>query len=273
MSNRYWLPAGLLAVGVLGCMLIPKTPPPQTAPTALADMAMPDLDEDGRPDRLRVMPTDKPDMVLIQLDGSNGKRTHDMVTVPASGPLYFEKRADQWVLLGEGEVPVAFVKLYQNPRAKTPDLIVLAGEQAKRYVFIDRGFLKLDAHELIAGFSVGLAMVGDPAGALEAIGGPIAEDGTWNMPLTRPIPLKVQLDKDKRVTRLTFDSEALLSRQGFHVGVAAGELEKLVPGKREANYWMSPRYGLIGHIGADQRVEAFSVTAPWKDEAGKKPAP
>jgi hypothetical protein len=254
-------------------MLIPKAPPPQTAPQAIAEMALPDLDTDGRPERMRIMPTDKPDQVLIRLDSSNGARTHDMLPVQGKGPMTFEKRGDYWLVMDQSESPIAKVQMYQNAKAKTPDLVVFAGDQGRRYVFIDRGFLKLDAHETIAGFSVGLVMMGDPAAALEAMGGPIGKDGAWSMPLAHPIPLKVQLDPEKKVSRITFASETLLSRQGFHVGVAAGELEKLVPGKRQADYWFSPRYGLIGHIGSDQRVESFSITAPWKDEQGKAQAP
>lgn len=271
MNKRYWIAVSLASMGIVGCMLIPKTPPSQTTPQAIAELAMPDLDQDGQADRLRVMPTEAEGVVRIRLDGTNGAPPHDMFTVKAHSPLRFEQQDNQWLLLGEGAAPLARVKLFQNPNAKVPDLIVIGQEEARRYVFIDRGFLKLDARELIAGFSIGLVMVGDPVEALETIGGPVAEDGTWHMPLGQPIPLKVQLNPERRVDRVTFESSLLHSRQGFSVGVPAATLESLLPGHRQSNFWYSPRYGVIGHIGDDQKIEALSITMPWKEEPAKQP--
>ena len=266
MSRRFWLLSGLAATGVLGCMFFPKGGTPEPTTTVLAQLALPDLDEDGKAEQLAVRTTNVPGAQAIQLDATVNPRAHDMVTSMAKAPLRFEKQGDRWLLLDADDAPVARVQLHQVSGAKTPNLLVFAGNQAKRFVFIDRGFLKLDAHEMIPGFSVGLVMLGDRAAFLEALGGAPAPDGRWQVPLAEPMTLKVQLNQDQRVVGITYDAEALNSRHGLKVGLPVAKLDGVLPGKVQADHWSAPRYGVIGHIGDDRRIDAITVRAPWREE-------
>lgn len=267
MAKRFFVIAGLTAVGALGCMFFPKSPPPaQSGPIAMAELTLPDLDEDGQGERLHILPTGEGGQ-LVQLEATGSPRPHDMLTLRARGPLRFEEREKEWDLVDAESKPVATVRLYENPAPLRPDLIVLAGDQAKRYVFIERGFLKLDASEVIPGFSVGLIMMGDREAALTTIGGPVDAKGTWHQPLSRPVPIKVEFNDEKRVSGITYSTDQLVMKDAFKVGASADTLDGIYPGRLESSdTWISPRYGITGHLdpGA-QKVEAITITRPWTE--------
>lgn len=273
MALRYHLITGLALIGIGGCLLFSKGEPPVDLVPAAAELALPDLDEDGKAERLQLLPAGA-DHFDLQLISSAAAKKHEVFRLAAKGPLHFlpwqGARATHgnsaYELRDEGGRRALLVRLFKQETTPTPDLIMSTASQAKRFLFIERGFLKLDAHEVIPGFSVGLLMLGDSAALLDALGETPAADGTWRLPLTPPLDYTIQSDAKKRLTRLTYHSELLAMKDGMRVGVPFAQMAAHFPGRRKASHWLSPRYGIIGHLGQDDRIQSISIARPWKDE-------
>lgn len=265
MAFRYYWVAGLAAVGVFGCLFLPKKAPPAVENMALAELALPDMDTDGKPERLRIMPSGD-GMLMVLLDATRGLKSHEVMKVPGRGPLHFDALPGLWRLAPESGPALAEVKLFQQEKVLTPELVVTSANQGKRYLFIERGFMKLDAHEIIPGFSVGLLMVGDPAQLLARLGRPPELDGSWQLPLEQPLGYTLQFDKDHRITRMTVSSDRFAIRDSLKVGAPVAQMASRFPGKQEASRYVAPRYGLIGHLTDENRIEAMSITRPWREE-------
>jgi hypothetical protein len=84
----------------------------------------------------------------------------------------FVARHAGWDFLGARKKRAMELRLVPASDGGPPDLVVIAGPAARRYRWIDRGFLKLDAATVIPGFAVGLVLLGDPVGTVQAIAGP-----------------------------------------------------------------------------------------------------
>lgn len=269
---RYYVIAGLAGMGVLvGCMFMPKAPSGAGASAELATLQLPDLDQDSQPDTLKVV-THGESQLTLQLI-STGTVTHDVMTIDGRGPLRFEPEVEgqRWRLLTSDGTPLASLRLYKNERndkALVPELIVTSGDLGKRYLFVERGFLKLDAHEVIPGFSVGMVMIGDAGSVLEAVGTARQADGTWVMPLATPISFNVALE-DGRIKSLTYTSPAMKIKEQMTVGTPASKLDSFFPGRMQgAEQWVAPRYGITSKLDAPGgKVEAITISRPWQDPA------
>lgn len=261
---RKGLLAGALGLTAVGCLLSPFSSP---GSPALVSQQLPDLDEDGKPEFLHVV-RDRSRGPVLRLSATNGGgHDHDVVGVGPVQALRFEPVARElrWRVMDEPDRQVAEIRLVQQAGRTVPDLIAFTAERAKRFVFVDRGFLKLDSFEIIPGFSAGLVMLGDRQDFLETLGSKIGADGLWTLPLADPLSLKVLIGADRRVERLTTDSSRLLARGALGVGNPVGALAKRWPGERRGDAWLSPRYGVVAHLNDDGRVAGVTVTRPWSD--------
>lgn len=265
MAFRYYWVAAFAAVGVFGCLFLPKKTAPSTEHLALAELALPDMDTDGQPERLRVMPSSG-GLLMVQLDATRGLKSHEVMKLEGRGPVQFVASPGLWSLKNEAGQVVAEIKLYQSEAVLAPELFVTSGNQGKRYLFVERGFMKLDAHEIIPGFSVGLLMLGDRAQVLARMGRPPELDGSWALPLASPLDYKLQLDKNHRITRMTVSSDRFAIRQSVKIGAPVTLLASRFPGQQLGDRYEAARYGLIGHLTAGDTIEALSVTRPWRVE-------
>lgn len=270
---RRWGVAGALgavalawgATAAVGSLMAPTPLAAPAGPPAGA-LTLPDLDEDGAPERLWVAAT--PLGPAVRLRATNhGGHDHDVLVVrdlpagafvgPAGGP---------WTLAEPAGRPRLEARLLRPMAGRAPELVVLAGGHAKRYVHLERGFLKLDAREVVPGFSAGLVMLGDARGTLTQLGGQPAPGGAWSLPLTPPVAYTLGFDAAGRVDRITTRADTLTTRAGIGVGDAAAALASPLPGRRVGAEWRSSRYGMIARIGQDERVAELVIARPWRGE-------
>ncbi|MEB3220598.1 MAG: hypothetical protein VKS61_00830 [Candidatus Sericytochromatia bacterium] len=250
--------AGLIMVG---CLL-------PHLPTWLAEdgpeVALGDLDEDGAPERLRLRRRPMGATELRLRSTNRGGHDHRVTTLQGAAGASFEGTASPWRLrAADGRVLLEARHVRQVGRP-TPDLLMLAGERAWRWVYLEKGFLKLDAAELIPGFSAGLLMIGDQRRVVEAIGGKIGGDGSWRVPLATPMTLVLTFDPAGRLDRVTSRSPRLGTRDGLTVGQPAATLATRYPGARRGDTWLSPRYGLAAQLDAQGAIRGVSVQRPWQ---------
>lgn len=232
----------------------------QTGPA----LALPDLDEDGQAERL-VVTHSRRHGTLLRLHSTNkGGHDHLMLPLPVAPEGEFRGNSPWWLDSDRGE-RVLDVRLIKG--AHRPELLVVAGEQAKRYIFIEKGFLKLDAHEVIPGFSAGILMLGDSRETLESINGPVSLDGTWQVPIATPITMHIVLDPKGYLTRVTTQSPRMQIANTWGVGSPLGALAARYPGTWQGENWASPRYGLRIKRDETGRVLGLSVSRPWSAQS------
>lgn len=262
---RLGLACGATALLMVGCLLphLPRWLGPRVEGATLVD-----LDEDGRPEQLRlVTPRAGGGAAMLRLASTKqGGHDHPVATLQGAAGATFTGGPPSWALRTPRGVTLLTARLVQQPGRKTPDLLMLAGERAWRWVYLERGFLKLDASEIIPGFSVGLLMVGDRREVVEAIGGPVTPGGTWQAPLTIPMACSLRFDDARRVKRITSSSPRLQLRTGQAVGQPLGPLAAHFPGTREGDAWSSPRYGLSVRVDSREAIVDVAVQRPWQPQ-------
>lgn len=292
-SMRRWVTPALAIVTGYGCYLFAKPPdtPAGVVPLGAApagSLALPDLDHDGKPEALAVLPAGQGQFVA-RLHSTNGPadslaaHQHELFAFPAVGPLVFKAVAPvgdgpgvpaHWTMTDASGWKALDVRLYNPGGADAlPELVVVGGGRGRRFLFIERGFMKLDAHEIVPGFSVGLVMLGDPESLIETIGPKPKPDGTWAIDGLATMPMVVGFEKG-RVSRVTSSSSRLHIKNGPAIGEPAKVFSDRYPGESKARSWSSARYGLIGHLDEKGNLAALSVARPWKaPEPKSEPKP
>jgi hypothetical protein len=256
---RFGLTAVGIGLAVVGC-LFPNFGDDQDGPT----LTLPDLDEDGRAEQLVVQQSRRHGTLLRLLSTNKGGHDHLVMPLSAAPEGEFQGTSPWWLETERGE-KLLEVRLVKG--AHGPELLMVAGEKAKRYMFLEKGFLKLDAHELIPGFSAGILMLGDSRETLESLNGPVAADGTWQVPIATPMAMHVVFDSKGYLTRVTTQSPRLQIQQGLGVGSPIGALAARYPGSWQGENWASPRYGLRVQRDDTGRVMGLSVSRPWSAES------
>lgn len=269
MATRTYVLAGLGVLGLLGYMGIGVA----GGEGAVAELMVADLDEDQVPDRLWLAPKEAGGLEL-RLDSTGGQHTHGVMSFPIDGEVSFAPASPgarsggegSWALQDAEGRRLATISVGRTVSTLPRDLVVLAGNEGKRYHWIDRGFLKLDAHTVIPGFSVGLLMIGDPAAAMGLIGEAPSGDGLWRTPLNKPLEFRVWLSEG-RIKRVRYDSSRMHAMGGhLRLGMPVSALEATYEGQREGNRYISARYGLIAELDASRRSSAFTIARPWTNE-------
>ncbi|MEB3197584.1 MAG: hypothetical protein VKP62_10320 [Candidatus Sericytochromatia bacterium] len=261
LGIRWWLTGGATLLLAVGCLL-PHLP--AWLPTRGASLSLPDLDEDGKAERLWLQHTPRKGSILQLASTNRGGHLHDVLTLPLTHDERFEGQGP-WLLKGPGGESLLEVRTVQPAGRTVPDMLVLAGDQAKRYVFLERGFLKLDAYELIPGFSVGLLMLGDMRDTVQALGRLEPPGDTWQAPLQTPLSLALHFDQEDRLERVTTRSPRLRMRPELGVGSPAKALDARFPGTQHGDLWQSPRYGLTAIVNGNGLIQDVCVTRPWKE--------
>jgi hypothetical protein len=265
VAFRTYVFVGVAALGLGGGLLFIGHAPTPLDTTGLATLMLPDLDGDRTPDKLQVLPAGGSEAV-VKLRSSRTGFEHEILTIPAASKLVFTGIAPRWVLKDPQGTTRLTVKLYEPGGGAPPNLIVLAGNQGKRYVWVERGFLKLDALTVIPGFSSGLVMLGDRRQALEAIGGAPTAQGHWNVPLSPPLRYQVAFDPKARVSALTCDSQAMHTNTGVGRGADLATLKAHYPGAHKGGKWVSRLYGLTASLDASGQVRALTIDRPGNPE-------
>lgn len=268
--TTYWA-TGVALLALLGLTAIPRH-----APTTRISLNLLDFDGDRHPEILTV--TQKgTDPAHVLLYATRGKFTHAMLDTPAHGPFTAHQDANGFTITGAHGAPALRGVYYRPPGKKTlPQLIVFGRDQARRYVWIDRGFLKLDQSTVIPGFSVGLLMLGDRANLLDLLGtrGP---DDRFQLALAGVGPCWVHVGAHAGVPNLIlgvrYDDERYVSTVGVRPGMTLTDVKKHYPGRRENNHWISPLYGLMGRIDHGDNVVAFTISMPWREAGEVVPPP
>lgn len=255
MSRTSWILGALAACLLTGYALRPTA--------GATTLTLPDLDNDGKPETLLL--TAANGSADVRLQATAGKFTHDVLALPGVGVLTARGSAPRWQLVDGAGAVQGEVRLV--PSRPGTDLLVVGKAGAKRYRWMDRGFLKLDALTVIPGVSVGLVFLGDGKDAVEAMAGPIAPDGRWQPPLATQRPLMIGLGGDGRVEAIAYADPALVATDGVRVGMDAGALARHMPGKRDGARWLAPMYGLTAALDPHDRVVDIEVRRPHHDEA------
>ncbi|MEB3327893.1 MAG: hypothetical protein VKQ33_01530 [Candidatus Sericytochromatia bacterium] len=262
--TRLLLAGGGVGLITVGCLL-------PHLPTWLGEggpeAAVGDLDGDGQPERLRLRQPRLGSPELRLRSSLRGGHDHRVATLPGATGATFEGEASPWRLRSADGRVLLEVRHVQQAGRPVPDLLMVAGERAWRWVFLERGFLKLDVAELIPGFSAGLLMIGDQRAVVEAIGGKIGGDGSWRAPLATPMTLALKFDAGSRLERVTSRSPRLRTRDGLAVGRPAEALTTRYPGSRRGDTWLSPRYGLAAQVDPQGAILGMSVQRPWQPPA------
>lgn len=259
---RFGILCGSTALLMVGCLLphLPGLLGPAVQTTPLVD-----LDEDGLPEQLRLLSRrDHSGSAALRLVSTNhGGHDHLVAALPDATGASFTGAAPRWVLKAAAGPPLLEARLVRQPGRPGPDLLMVAGERAWRWVHLEKGFLKLDALEIVPGFSVGLLMVGDHHAVVEAIGGAVSPGGTWQAPLRTPLGCSLAFDGDDRLKRITTASPRLRLRAGHAVGQPLAPLANHYPGKLLGDGWSSPRYGLAVRVDGRGAITGVTVQRPW----------
>jgi hypothetical protein len=258
MGYRKYLATGLILAAIAGLSLVPRH-----APVLKAELALPDLDTDHHAETLLVTQQGG-DPAHVQLYASAGQFTHDILTFQGQGPYHFIGGSDHWRVLDSANKPQVEVRIYRA-RPDNLQLIVYGGGTAKRYIWVDRGFLKLDAYTVIPGFSVGLLKMGDPMRVLSALSGPAAPDGSWQLPVKEVPGLRVEKDAKGMISRIEYESPLYVTQMGVHVGSPLADFQTHYPGRRYNDQWISARYGMLALLDEHDRARAIKVSYPWRD--------
>lgn len=262
MLHKGWIVTGLVGLGLAACFL-PWPTHPGGASQVVA-ISLPDLDGDKRGETLRVV-TEGPNRVLARLDATAGHFTHDVLSAPAVWPMRLAGTQPRWTLVDAKGTTVFDVRVVSESDRPQPDLVLFGGDTAKRYRWVERGFMKMDAYLVVPGFSVGLVMLGDPPSTLGALGDRASTTGPWH-PLVPPgATFRLTADADGRVAGVSYNTPELVATNGVSAGASVADLEKRFPGHREGDTWVAPDYGMRMRLDASGRVRDFAVAHPWRD--------
>jgi hypothetical protein len=277
MINRTNAFAGVLMAGLLGLGLyqgyMRNAPPP--APSngePLVKIQLPDIDADKQPDMLYITaPTNGQSAVMLTHTVKN--RTGEMMPLPVDGPLTVEGQAPSWIVKDAAGKTKLTVRTYQVDPKVPPDLIVASDTAAKRYFWMQRGFVKLDALTVTPGFAVGLVLVDDPKAAVETIAGSPDAQGFWKQPIADAPPVHLSFDKKDRVSEISYESPRFSCDFSLAPGKPLSEQAKQLPAKTEGDRWVASTYGLIGTMDASRVLTKLAIVRPWVDEPPTKKAP
>jgi hypothetical protein len=271
MINRTNAFAGALFVGLLGLGLAQQyfkyAPAPATPDggAALATVALPDIDGDKKADKLFVT-AGQNGQASVMLTHTVNNRTGQMMTLVADGPLSVEGSGPAWRIKDASGAVKLNVRTFQPDAKLPPDLIVYSDTVAKRYFWMQRGFVKLDALTVTPGFAVGLVMVNDPEGIFAAIADAPDASGHWRQPIATELPLTATV-REGRVKALTYDSPNYTCDFALAPGKPLSDEAKQIPSRRDGEMWISPTYGLIGEVDASAHtLRKLTVTQPWNEQ-------
>jgi hypothetical protein len=149
-----------------------------------------------------------------------------------------------------------------------PDLIMLADGQGKRYRYVEKGFLKLDATTVVPGYSVGMVMIGDDATTMGVLGDKAITEGTWHPAAPPDARFELKRGHNNEVASIVYDSQALVATNGVRPGVDEETLAKRFPGRRDGNRWISAQYGMRALLDANGRAFVLELARPWQDKPG-----
>jgi hypothetical protein len=269
MNPRHWaVVVGLLAAGVTSCWVAMPGRVGAFAGPPLASMDLPDLDGDGKAERLHVDPDPKGNgLAMVRLDASKAPFTHEVLPVSARTSLTLSGAAPRWQLTsGDGKAQVDVrVIAHEDQQA---DLVVVADGHGKRYRYVEKGFLKLDANTVIPGYSVGLVMVGDDATTMGVLGDKATTTGSWRPVAPPNARFELREDKSGHVSSIVYDSQQLVATNGVRPGVDEQTLAERFPGRRDGDRWISARYGMRAVLDARGRASVLELARPWKDVPG-----
>jgi hypothetical protein len=269
MQPRHWaVVVGVLAAGVTSCWVaMPGRVGATNAGPPLGSLTLPDLDGDKVPEVLRVAPDPKGNGdALVQLVASRGKFTHDVMHMHALTSLAVTGERPRWKLTGDNGKALLEVRLVDDD--PQPQLVMLADGQGKRYTYVEKGFLKLDASTVIPGYSVGLVVIGDNAKTMGVLGDQAITEGTWTPAAPPGARFELKKGHDDTVASIVYDSQALVATNGVRPGVDADTLAQRFPGRREGDRWVSARYGMRALLDARGRATVLELARPWKDAPG-----
>lgn len=263
--------AGLLMAGLLGLGLYSQymrsapPPAPSQGGEPLVKINLPDIDADKQPDLLYITaPTNGQSAVMLTHTVKN--RTGEMFPLPVDGPLTVEGQSPSWTVKDASGHTKLSVKLYQVDPKVPPDLIVASDTTAKRYFWMQRGFVKLDALTVTPGFAVGLVLVDDPKGAVEAIAGSPDAQGFWKQPIADAPPVHLSFNEKNRVSEISYDSPRFTCDFSLAPGKPLSDQAKQLPATTAGDRWTAPTYGLIGQMDAAKNLTKLSIVHPWVDE-------
>ncbi|HEY9721650.1 MAG TPA: hypothetical protein V6D47_06530 [Oscillatoriaceae cyanobacterium] len=258
MGPRTYWATGLALIALAALTAIPRH-----APTTRISLNVPDLDGDHHAETLTVVQKGA-DPAHVSLYATRGKFTHAMLDTSAQGPFTAHQDAHGFVVKDAHGAP-ALRGVYYRPPGKQmlPQLIVFGHDQARRYVWVQRGFLKLDAHTVIPGYSVGLLMLGDDQRLLNLIGTRAPGD-RFQIALEGSGHLRLQFDKHGMIKSMHYADGSYVSTVGVRTGMTLTDVKSHYPGSRVKSDWVSPLYGLMGQIGRGDNVVSFTITNPWR---------
>lgn len=263
--------AGALLAGLLGLGLYTQFAGQPAKPgEPLITLSLPDIDADKKADFLYITaPTNGESAVMMTHTVNN--RSGQVISLPVDGPLTLSGSNPRWQVkdaAGRTRVTISLVK--SAPEA-TPDLVVASDAQAKRWVWMERGYLKLDAFTVTPGFAVGLLMVGDPQSSLEAISVAADAEGMWKQPVNAGPAVHVKFNDKHEVADLTYDSPLYTCDFNLKPGQPLDETAKQLPARYEQDRWIAPTYGLIGEMDSHKKITRLTVTRPWNEpRSGQK---
>lgn len=272
MINRTNAFAGVILGGLLAFGLYHQVQSqmPAAAPAGpLVTITLPDVDDDKKPDTLFVTAPENGKASVMLTHTVNG-RTGEVIPLDLeAGPLSVEGAAPRWTIKDATGATRVTIVTHQSEAKMPPDLVVWSDTSAKRYVWMQRGFLKLDAFTVTPGFAVGLAMVGDHKGVLEAIAGSPDASGMWKQPIGTPLGVTVKFNAKDQVADLTYDTPAYKCDFNLKPGEPLSDLAKQIPARYEADKWIAPNYGLIGRLDSHKKLKTLTVTQPWTERDDK----
>ena len=233
MINRTNAFAGVLLAGLLGLGLYhqyaSQAPAPQSG-EPLIKLPLPDVDDDKKADLLYItQPTNG--QAAVMLTHSVNNRTGQVIPLAVDGALTLSGEAPRWEIKDQAGRTRLTIGLVKSAPDAPPDLFVASDADAKRYIWMQRGFLKLDARTVTPGFAVGLLMVGDPKSTLSALTVDADAQGMWKQPTAEGPSVQVKFDKKDRISELTYDAPTYTCDFAIQPGQPLGDLcrWRLVP--------------------------------------------
>jgi hypothetical protein len=268
MFNRTNAFAGVLFAGLLGLGIYQqymRNAPPAPSGAPLVKLTLPDIDADKKDDLLYITAPQN-GQAAVMLTHTVKNRTGEMMPLPVDGPLTVEGAAPNWTIKDASGKTKLTVRVYPTVPKMPPDLIVASETSAKRYFWMQRGFIKLDAYTVTPGFAVGLLLVDDPRAAVEAIAGAPDAQGFWKQPVADAPPVHLTFDKKDRLSEITYDSPRFTCDFALAPGQPLSDQAKKLPARTDGDRWIAPNYGLIGTMDAEHKLTKLTVTRPWAEQ-------
>jgi hypothetical protein len=269
MQRKLWLVGGAVAACLAACFM-PWNVHAGNG-TQVANLALPDLDGDNVAEHLRIE-TATPDHVVVKLDASGGKFTHEVLSLSAGSTPHLTGESPRWQLLDAANHTLLDIRVVTEPGRPQPDLLVVTQSGGKRYRYVERGFLKLDATTVVPGFSVGLAMLGDSETTLGQLGDRATVSGTWSPAAPAGVQLALTPGPDGRLAGIHYDTPSLVATNGMATGAQLVDLALRFPGRRTGDTWLAPNYGMTVQLDPNGRAMGFDLKRPWMDKSAAAPA-